>query len=57
MKAHELIAKLQQQPRSATVYVQTTDHDTGAPILVAVEGIASADSTEFGSAVVIELED
>lgn len=56
MKVHELIAQLQQQPRSATVYVQTADHDTGTPILTAVEGIDPATSPTYGTAVVIELE-
>lgn len=57
VKVHELIAQLQQQPRSATVYVQTADRDTGAPILTAVEGIDPASSPAYGTAVVIELED
>ena len=57
MKVHELIAQLQQQPRSATVYVQTADHDSGTPILTAVEGIDPATSPTYGTAVVIELED
>lgn len=57
MKVHELIAQLQQQPRSATVYVQTADHDTGYIVLVPVEGIDPATSPTYGTAVVIELED
>ena len=57
MKVSDLIAQLQQQPRSATVYVQTADHETGTPILTAVEGIDPANSPAYGTAVVIELED
>lgn len=57
MKVADLIAKLQQQPRSATPYVQVTDPETGQPMLVAVTGIAPADSPAYGTAVVIELKD
>lgn len=57
MKVAELIAQLQQQPRSATVYVQTADCDTGHLVLVPVEGIDPAASPVYGTAVVIELED
>lgn len=57
VKVHELIAQLQQQPRSATVYVQTADRDTGHLVLVPVEGIDPAASPVYGTAVVIELED
>lgn len=57
MKVHELIALLQAKPRNAAVYVQTIDPDTGNPILVAVEGVDPAVSPEYGTAVVIELED
>lgn len=57
MKVHELIAQLQQQPRSSTVYVRTTDYDSGTPILTAIDGIDPAESPVYGTAVVIELED
>lgn len=56
MKVSSLIEQLQKLPRSATVYVQTTDQD-GMPVLVPVEGIAPANSDTYGSAVVIEIED
>ena len=56
MKVHELIAQLQDKPRNATVYVNTLDAD-GNPILIAVEGIDPAQSPEYGSAVIIEMED
>lgn len=56
MKVADLIEFLQQQPLRATVYVSTLDQD-GMPILVAVEGIAPANSEAYGTAVVIELED
>lgn len=55
MKVHELIEQLQQLPRSATVYAQANDQD-GMPVLVAVEGIAPANSQAYGSAVVIDLD-
>jgi hypothetical protein len=57
MKVFELINLLQTKPRQATPYVQITDPETGAPLLVAVTGIADADSPAYGSAVIIELED
>lgn len=57
MKVHELIAQLQQLPRSATVYAQVADQGTGNPILVAVGRVDPAESPDYGSAVVIELED
>lgn len=57
MKVYELIAQLQQQPRSATVYVKTLDPLWGKPELVAIEGIDPAESPAYGTAVVIELED
>ena len=56
MKVADLIALLEQQPRSATVYAQTIDQD-GMPVLIAVDGIAPANSDAYGSAVVIEMED
>lgn len=56
MKVHQLIEQLQAQPRSATVYVQTADRETGHLILVAIEGIDPAESPAYGTAVVIELE-
>ncbi len=56
MKAHELAEALLAGKRSATVYVQTTDQD-GMPVLVAVDGIAIANSEVYGNAVVIELEE
>lgn len=57
MKTRDLIYLLQQQPGNSTPYVQVTDPETGGPILVAVEGIAPANSPEYGSAVVIEIEE
>ena len=57
MKVSDLIAQLQQQPRSGTPYVQITDPETGTPLLVAVTGIANAESPAYGTAVIIELED
>lgn len=56
MKVHELIALLQAKPRNATVYVLATDPETGAPILNAVEGVDPAQSPEYGTAVIIEME-
>lgn len=56
MKVHELIAQLQAKPRNATVYVLTTDPMTDTPILNAVERIDPAQSPEYGSAVIIEME-
>jgi hypothetical protein len=56
MTVAELIEQLQQQRRSATVYVQASDPD-GLPVVVAVEGIAPANSEAYGSAVIIEIED
>lgn len=56
MKVHELIAKLQAKPRNATVYVLAADPETGAPILNAVEGVDPAQSPEYGTAVIIEME-
>lgn len=57
MKTWELIEKLQQQPRSGTPYVQVTDPVTGLPMLWPVTGIATAESSEYGTAIVIEIED
>lgn len=57
MKVHELITQLQAKPRNATVYVRVTDAETGQPILNAVETIDPAESPEFGTAVIIEMED
>lgn len=57
MKVHELIDQLQAKARNATPYVQIADPITGAPLLVAVTGIAEADSPAYGSAVIIEIED
>lgn len=58
MKVHELIEQLQSLPRSATVYVLTTDTEISpAPILKAVESVSPAKSEVFGSAVIIEMED
>lgn len=56
MKVHELIAQLEAKPRNATVYVLTTEADTDRPILQAVERIDPAQSPEYGSAVIIEME-
>lgn len=56
MKVHELIAQLQAKPRNATVYVMATDPETGCPILNAVEGVDPAESPEYGTAVIIEME-
>lgn len=57
MKVHELIAQLQAKPRNATVYVLTTDPMTDEPILNAVDRIDPAQSPEYGTAVIIEMED
>lgn len=57
MKVSDLIDQLQQQPRSATPYVQITDPETGAPLLVAITGISDAESPAYGTAVIIEIED
>lgn len=57
MKTADLIALLQQRPGSSTPYVQITDPETGLPMLVAVTGIAEANSAAYGTAVVIELEE
>jgi len=57
MKTSALIALLQQLPGNSTPYVKVPDPDTGAPILVAIAGVDPAHSPEYGSAVVIELED
>lgn len=57
MKVHELIAQLQAKPRNATVYVLATDAVTNTPILHAVEGVDPVQSPEFGTAVIIEIED
>lgn len=57
MKAHELIAALNAGQRSATVYVEITDPETGNPVLVPIVGVAPADSAAYGSAVVLETED
>lgn len=57
MKVHQLITLLQAKPRNATVYVRVTDAETGQPILNAVETIDPAESPEFGTAVIIEMED
>lgn len=56
MKVHELIAQLEAKPRNATVYVQTIDPVTDAQILTAIERIDPAQSPEYGSAVIIEME-
>ena len=56
MKVHELIALLQAKPRNATVYVLATDAETDAPILRAVEGVDPAQSPEYGTAVIIDME-
>lgn len=57
MKVHELITLLQAKPRNAAVYVLTTDAETETPILRAVESVDPATSPEYGTAVVIEMED
>lgn len=57
MKNHQLIALLNEQPRSGTPYVQITDPVTGVPMLYPVTGVSFAESGEFGTAIVIEIEE
>lgn len=57
MKNRDLIALLQQRSGNATPYVQITDPETGTPVLVAVTGIATAESGTYGTAVIIETEE